>query len=104
VDWMDIKKLMLMALAWAVMISPSVMAYDMDVSIEVVAPPTPIPTVGLFSVSLFATVMIAGFVIYILKALVDIDLSGGNDLINRMFIIVVIGLLLASAIGIIFSI
>ena len=93
---MNIKKLALMTTFGLILLSGSVLADDLNASVTV----SSVPTFGLFSVAFFATLMGAGFLLTIIKVLyVDND----KQLIERILMIVIGGLVLVSVIGIMFS-
>ena len=95
---MDLKKLLLAGALWTVLLSPTALAYTMDVSITV---ETPLYQVGLFSITLFATMMGIGFILTVLKLYLGFDSS--SDFINKTFIVVVFGFLITSVIGILLT-
>jgi hypothetical protein len=94
---MDIKKLALMTTFGLILLSGSALADDINASVTV----SNIPTVGLFSVGLFATIMGAGFLLTIIK-LLYVDTTG-REYIDAFISIVIMALILGSAIGILFS-
>lgn len=105
---MDIKKLVLSIAVWMLLFSPIVLAIDMNVSITVVtAPPPSLPvagmTIGAFTSGFFGFLMLLGFILMGVKLFLT-DIPSGSDLLNRAFIFVIIGLVLAGAIGIILTI
>lgn len=79
-----------------ILLSGSVLADDLNASVTV----SSIPTVGLFSVGLFASLMGAGFLLTIIKVLY---VDTGNNFVERTLIIIIAGLILVSVIGIMFS-
>jgi hypothetical protein len=100
-------KILLITAMFAMMaFSSLVSAYDINVSINVSPPPVPpLPisgmAIGVFKAGFFSFIMIIGFILLGLKLFIS-DVKGSNILSN-MFTFVVIGLMLAAAIGIILT-
>lgn len=105
---MDIRKLLLTIAVWMLLVSPMVLAYDINVSITVTEPLPPSLqftglAIGSFTAGFFGFIMILGFILVGVKLFLT-DIDTGSELLNRAFIFVVIGLILAGAIGIILTI
>lgn len=101
---MDMKKLLLTIAVWMLLFSPTVLAHNMNVSITVIAAPLPLAgmAIGAFTAGFFGFIMLLGFILMGLKIFFT-DINTGSDLISKTFIFVIIGLVLAGAIGIILT-
>jgi hypothetical protein len=96
---MDMIMALVLGLILVYMFSPIAMAYDMNVSINVVKPPA---RIGLLSSAIITMMMGVGFVMFMLKTLFNISSSG--ELINKLIFVLVALLAVVSAVGIILTV